>query len=529
MISPFPHLKSLRRWTGMLFIIILLFSQSGITLAAPPDQTEITTQSVLDALAAWFSTFGGREFVQRGWVTIGDLSKAKARLDQWDVEAYIDPGYLSETGAAAAYVDYTNAGLGYFNDLVFATQPASVPGATVWHEVMHAIFDAHDSDLLVTNDEIYTWYMEAQVVGLGYLAAFETELKSPDCDPQQLERAWNRYERFVTTTAVDYGGYGAIPEAGKGQLAQLTGFQVPDPATLRGLYESSGLIEKCGKKETQSSPAPQPTTTQRTNSSTKATASRLFLIDNSGSMDGERITAAVNSAQATLSGLSPTTEVAVQFFGVYGCDVVVVQDFTLDHASASQAIAGATAWGDTPLAAAIAQGGSYMRANASTQDKVMILLSDGMETCDGDPVEAARGLNSSSSSGSDASFPGALIPGSILPGIAAQGSGTITLHVVGLGIEPGSPEELQLQAIAEAGLGNYYQAEDEIQLTEALQQASEDAGTRRPISRWVLVCGGSLVCLGGLALLVVLVVLFTRSSKKAAGELQPPADPPPTA
>ncbi len=522
---------------GILIFIYLLFSLSSAVfissaVAAPLPQTEITTQSVIDALSAWFATFSGFEFTQRGWITIGDLGKARARLDQWDVEAYIDPDYLNETQANAAYVDYTNAGLGYFNDLVFATQPANVAGVTVWHEVMHAIFDADDGALKVTNDEIYTWYMEGQIRGLHHLMAFENELRSPDCDPEELERNWTRYNMFVTRTAIDFGTYGRIPPEGKTQLAQLTGFQVPDPATLRGLYESSGLLEKCGGTPTPGPTATQaPAATQKSSSSGKATSSRMFLIDNSGSMDGFRIAAAISSAQSTLSSLLPTTEVAVQFFGVYGCDVSVVQDFTLDHGAASQVIAGANAWGDTPLAEAITQGGSYMRANASTRDMVMILLSDGEETCYGDPVNAAGQLNSTSSTLPREVFTvGGLIKNLFIPSVLAQGTGTITLHVVGFDIEPGSEAETQLRAVAAAGLGNYYQADDEIQLTEALKQAAEEGSSGGLFPNWLWICGGSLLCLLGLGIVIGAVVFLNRRMKKASQEVltdSPAVSPPP--
>lgn len=521
---PFYRSRSLAPWLSVLLILLLLLSSSSFffqiptAFAFPLPQTEITTQSVIDALSTWFNTYGGFEFSQRGWISVGDLGKVRARLDQWDVEAYVDPGYLSETNAFAAYVDYTNAGLGYFNDLVFAAEPANVAPVAVWHEVMHSIFDAHDSDLKVTTDEIYTWYMEGQIVGLVYLMRFENELSSPDCDPEELEVRWGHYDRFLTQKAIDYGGYGSISPEGKTQLAQLTGFQIPDIATLRGLYESSGLIDKCGETA-----VPVPTAiqaqapTQKSTSSGKTTSSRMFLIDNSGSMDGEGIVSAISSAQSTLSSLPATTEVAVQFFGISGCDVSVVQEFTLDHSAANQVIAGASAYGDTPLAAAISQGGSYMRANASTKDMVMILLSDGEETCDGDPVDAAGQLNSSSSILPPEVFTvGGIIKNLFNPSILAQGRGTITLHVVGFGIEPDSETETQLRAIAAAGLGNYYQADDEIQLTEALKQAAEDSGASQFPSLWIWICGGSLLCLMGLAAVVGGIIFITRRSRKSA-------------
>jgi hypothetical protein len=77
--------------------------------------------------------------------------------------------------------------------------------------------------------------------------------------------------------------------------------------------------------------------------------------------------------------------------------------------------------------------------------------------------------------------------------------------------------------VAAAGLGNYYQADDEIQLTEALQQAVEDSPETRPlIPRWLWICGGSLICLVGLGLGVWAVTWLTRRSRRQAGQPQAP-------
>jgi len=158
-----------------------------------------------------------------------------------------------------------------------------------------------------------------------------------------------------------------------------------------------------------------------------------------------------------------------------------------------------------------------MRSNASTDDLVMILLSDGLETCDGDPVDAAGQLNGGSSGLPSKGTPlAALIRNIFQPGIQTQGAGTITLHVVGLGITPGSEEDTQLRAIAAAGGGNYYQADDEVQLTEALQQAAEDSRSGSFAGPGLWICGGSLLCLLGLVLVVGLIILITRRLKKTA-------------
>lgn len=523
---------TLLRWLAITVVLLCLLAPSTIVRpadasepGAPPSQQqppyEVDKQEVIDALATWFATFQRFEFARRKWILIGDLDLVRARVNQWDVQVYVDPAYLQKIGANAAYVDYTYAGLGYFNDLVLADRPADIPGVTLWHEVMHSIFDVHDSELLVSNDEMYTWYMEGVIRGLGHLMNFERELqKGPNCDPQQLDRHWRNFEHFMTKVAPDFGGYGALNDAQKRQLCNLTGFCFPlDVGTLRQRYEDAGLLDQCIGTPTPTpvlSPTPGPTPTPgATPVPGQVRASRLFLMDNSGSMQGAKIATAIRSAQSVLSGLPADTEVAVQFFGTVGCDVQIVQEFTLDHAAARSVIASAQATGDTPLAAAIQQGGAYMRANAHSSDLVMILLTDGEETCGGDPVGAARGLNA----------PGPIARRDCAPRIAdliellspqpvyAQGQPPIRLHVVGFGIEPGSPTEEQLKQIAEAGNGKYFSAEDEQELTQSLKKAAET----RAFPNWLVIAGAGVLCL---TLLVVGVMairgLTSRPSRPAA-------------
>lgn len=498
------------------------------TLASGSVQSEVPASDLVQALSACFGQYGGYHF--SAWIQVGDLDKAAARVNQDDVEIYVDPGFLSDLDAQASYVDYSMAGLQYFNDLVLADQPANIPCNTLWHEVMHAIFDNHDDDgsFLTSDDEMYTWYVEGRLALLErYLVPIEGELaKGADCDPQELDRRWRILER-QSSALEDFAGFGAPTQAQIDQIRQLTGFMVPDVATLRQHYEASGLIEACGRQ---------------TAAAERARSSRLFLMDNSYSMRGGKIEQSIQSAQSAVGALAPEAEVAVQFFGVMGCDVELVLPFTLDRAGAQATIAQAQASGDTPLAAAIRQGAAYMRASASSGNLVMILLSDGEETCNGDPVAEAGRINAGSSWRPPEPDPLAFSLGAgsrllsehggrraLVPhqayslGLGSpqqQRSGGITLHVVGFDIAPGSSTETLLMEVAAAGGGSYFAAGDQAELTEALIAASETAaGGRGPV--WTIVVPLMLACLGligvGMLLLFAVLTLRDRARARAAG------------
>jgi len=192
-------------------------------------------------------------------------------------------------------------------------------------------------------------------------------------------------------------------------------------------------------------------------------ASRLFSIDNSGSMeDDDKIGTAIRSAHNALNALPANTEVALQFFGAVGCEVEIVQDFTLDHALVHSRIDEAIANGSTPLADAIQQAGEYLRQNAQHSSRDIILLTDGEESCEGDPVAAAQSLNNPATS--MRRWP------RLVPLVYAQ-EPPIRLHVIGFGITDPDVEQ-QLRQVADAGMGQYYPAGDEAELTQALTQAA---------------------------------------------------------
>lgn len=117
--------------------------------------------------------------------------------------------------------------------------------------------------------------------------------------------------------------------------------------------------------------------------------SLVILIDASGSMrHHDRIGMAKRAARDVLTQVAPDTEVALIVF--YDChDLRVEQHFTTDIAGVLAQVEAIQPRGGTPLAAGITLAREYIAEHARGAPR-LVVLSDGMETCGGDPVEAAR-------------------------------------------------------------------------------------------------------------------------------------------
>ncbi len=273
--------------TAFLLIQVTFWSFPHFSLAAPrahpPRQTEISIEDLINRLPGWLnSAYTGSRF--GNWIKLGDINQARERFNEDDVQVYVDPGFLDSIEANAAYVDYTALGLGYFNDLVLADTPDKVPAQTIWHEAMHAIFDAHDSELLVDNDEMYTWYMENVLnQALPWLEGYEKELaRGEACDPKLLEQKWNKFvEKMQEARNTGYGSIAS--DAQLQQLYQLTGFQV-NVDTIRAGYVEAGL-DKCPP-------------VVLTPPATSAALDLIFCIDVTGSMEDD--IASVKAAAANI-------------------------------------------------------------------------------------------------------------------------------------------------------------------------------------------------------------------------------------
>ncbi len=130
-----------------------------------------------------------------------------------------------------------------------------------------------------------------------------------------------------------------------------------------------------------------------TNAAGTSLNSVLILIDASGSMQGEKINRAKSTACRRIAELGPETELAVIAFSGNSLKFQFAPMDDDGRARAQEAVNGVSAGGGTPLAAAIRSAGSYIRGNARSKNKTLIILSDGEESEGGNPPEEIRKLN----------------------------------------------------------------------------------------------------------------------------------------
>ena len=123
----------------------------------------------------------------------------------------------------------------------------------------------------------------------------------------------------------------------------------------------------------------------------------IFLIDGSGSMAGKKIEAAKSSASASIGRTSSAEVSEIAVFSFHGSGVNRVASFTVvtpaGKADLTSRIAGISDSGGTNLAEGIRLAGGYLRRYGRGKNFSLIILSDGEETCGGDPAAEIAALN----------------------------------------------------------------------------------------------------------------------------------------
>ncbi|OGV42419.1 MAG: hypothetical protein A2X46_11190 [Lentisphaerae bacterium GWF2_57_35] len=128
----------------------------------------------------------------------------------------------------------------------------------------------------------------------------------------------------------------------------------------------------------------------------KPDQSIVVLIDGSGSMKGEKIAIFKKVAVHQIEALKENVEVALVLFN--GCGSIhVLSDFLMmtpaNKKTLQDKINGIEPNGDTNLAEATDFAWKYLDEHARSVNQGVIELTDGMETCNGDPVKAAGNIN----------------------------------------------------------------------------------------------------------------------------------------
>jgi Ca-activated chloride channel homolog len=182
----------------------------------------------------------------------------------------------------------------------------------------------------------------------------------------------------------------------------------------------------------------------------------MFVLDASGSMWGkvgaeEKIVAAKRVLKGEIAKLPDTAEAGLIAYGHRSktdCnDIETLSAIKpVDKAGLSKQVDGLDPKGKTPTTNALRKAIEEVRARKTTDTVKIVLVSDGLETCDGNPCKLIR---------------------------EARAAGVnITLHVIGFDV--GQVSVAQLECTAQAGGGLYFDAQNAEGLAAALAAATGD-------------------------------------------------------
>src|SRR5918997_4480481 len=188
----------------------------------------------------------------------------------------------------------------------------------------------------------------------------------------------------------------------------------------------------------------------------------LFLLDVSGSMNerissgGTKFAAAQRALKRVADAVPAGTQVGLRVYGSRIAEPkeqnpkactdteLVLPIGPLNRGKLFRAVDSFTAKGETPIAYSLEKSVGDL---GSSGKRVLILISDGEETCAGDPCPVARRL--------------------------AKAGVDLQFNAIGLAVK--SKARKQLQCIAKAGDGNYYDANNTSDLEDAVRKITQRA------------------------------------------------------
>jgi Ca-activated chloride channel homolog len=187
----------------------------------------------------------------------------------------------------------------------------------------------------------------------------------------------------------------------------------------------------------------------------------VILIDGSGSMAARiggrtKLALAREAALAFVDGLPPDVETSLLVFGQQGdngaagkarscAGIDTLVPLTRDRAALSSAVGRLRAVGWTPLAAALSRAQQLLKPSDVRGEQLIYVVSDGEETCGGDPVGIARRING--------------------------GATRAIVNIIGFGLP--SREAAALQAVASAGGGSFVDLQTEQAVDRTLAAVRE--------------------------------------------------------
>jgi hypothetical protein len=172
----------------------------------------------------------------------------------------------------------------------------------------------------------------------------------------------------------------------------------------------------------------------------------VFLVDTSGSMEGDSLRQAQRALLRSLDGVEEDRPVGLRAFAG-ACDdppATLVEPATGNRAELESAVDGLVAFGGTPTGPSLLASAQDLPGGSGT----IVLISDGFAECDPQPCDVAASL--------------------IEQGLE------IRVNTVGYEFEGAPPADLV--CIAEVTGGRYFDAEDEESLVAALAEATDGGG-----------------------------------------------------
>jgi Ca-activated chloride channel family protein len=187
----------------------------------------------------------------------------------------------------------------------------------------------------------------------------------------------------------------------------------------------------------------------------------VVAIDGSGSMAGRiggqtKLDLAREAATRFFDGLPSSVEASLLVFGQQGdnseagkarscAGVDLLAPMSNDRARLGAAVSRVRAVGWTPLAAGLARAEALLARSSTEGEQVIYVVSDGEETCGGDPVATARRINS--------------------------GTTRAIINIIGFGLP--SSEAAALKAVSDAGGGSFVNVNSRADYDRTLGQLRE--------------------------------------------------------
>lgn len=227
---------------------------------------------------------------------------------------------------------------------------------------------------------------------------------------------------------------------------------LPDVGTVDGAGEFEGAVEPAGPED--------------------VLRRVVVAVDASGSMAGQirgqtKMDAAKAAARDFLANIPADVEIGLVAFGHKGnnnesgktesCEgVETIREIGVsDEADIAGRLSAFSAVGWTPLASAIETAGAAFTSSDVEGEQVVYIVSDGEETCGGDPVEAARALHESD----------------------------VRAVINIIGFDLAEMDRQQLQAVAEAGGGVFTEADTGEELAAVAAENARRAANYQEINQ----------------------------------------------